>query len=63
MCNCGCFYERRDGSCKGRPHGRLAIKPACFEPEDVAAYNDDHDDDKILEYDLRREEERAGIFF
>lgn len=63
MCNCGCFYERRDGSCKGRPRGRLVIKPACLEPEDVDAYNDDHDDGRILEYDLRREEERAGIVF
>ena len=62
MCTCGCFYERRDGSCKGRPHGRLSIKPACFEPEDVAAYNDDRDDAAILEYDLRREEDMAEVW-
>ena len=62
MCQSGCFYERLDGPCKGRPHGRLSIKPACFEPEDVAAYNDDRDDAAILEYDLRCEEDTDGAW-
>jgi hypothetical protein len=61
MCNSGCFYERRDGSCKGRPKGRLTVKPHCFEGKgDVDAYNESVEDDRILEHDLRQEE--AGIF-
>ena len=54
MCQSGCFYERRDGGCKGRPTGRITVQPHCFEAEDVEAYNESRDDDKILAYDLDR---------
>lgn len=56
MCQSGCFYERRDGGCKGRPNGAITVKPHCFEAEDVEAYNESRDDDKILAYDLDRAE-------
>ena len=54
MCNTGCFYENRNGGCKGRPSGRITVTPHCFEDEDVEAYNESVDDDKILAYDLDR---------
>ena len=56
MCQSGCFYERRDGGCKGRPMGRITVQPHCFEDEDVEAYNESVDDDAILAYDLDRAE-------
>lgn len=56
MCQSGCPYERRDGDCKGRPMGRITVQPHCFEDEDVEAYNESVDDDKILAYDLDRAE-------
>lgn len=59
MCNSGnCRYERFDGTCKGRPRGPLSHVPACMEPEDMDAYNESADDDRVLAYDLDREEAR-----
>ena len=54
MCSSGCFYERRDGSCKGRPKGRLTMMPHCFEDGDLEAYNESRDEDAILAYELDR---------
>lgn len=56
MCNTGCFYERPDGSCKGRPKGRLTVKPHCFEDGDMEAYNDSVDHDEILDWELNNAE-------
>ena len=60
MCNTGGFLDNSWGGCKGRPKGPLTVKPHCFESEDVEAYNESAEDDRILEHDLRQEE--AGIF-
>ena len=54
MCNSGCYYERWDGGCKGRPNGEITIKPHCFEEEDVESYNESVAHDKILRYELSR---------
>ena len=54
MCFSGCFYERRDGGCKGRFNGRITVTPHCFEAEDVEAYNESRDEDAILAYELDR---------
>lgn len=56
MCSSGCFYETRTGACKGRPRGRITVRPHCFEPEDVESYNESVDADARLDYDLRQEE-------
>lgn len=54
MCSTGCFYETRNGACKGRPRGPITVRPHCFEAEDVEAYNESVDDDAILAYELDR---------
>lgn len=54
MCSSGCFYETRTGACKGRPRGRITVRPHCFEPEDVETYNESCDDAAILNYELDR---------
>lgn len=60
MCSSGCFYERRDGGCKGRPKGRITVRPHCFEAEDVEAYNESVDETAILNWELDREERRIS---
>lgn len=54
MCHSGCFYENRNGDCKGRPTGRITVTPHCFEDEDVDAYNESIDETKILNWELDR---------
>ena len=54
MCHSGCFYENRNGDCKGRPSGHITVTPHCFEPEDVEAYNESVDETKILNWELDR---------
>jgi hypothetical protein len=56
MCNEGCFYENSWGACKGRPKGRLTVKPRCFEEGDMEAYNDSVDQDEILDWELSKAE-------
>lgn len=54
MCYSGaCHYERADGTCKGRPSGRLLLsRPGCMDEEDFEAYKASADEDAILEYEL-----------
>ena len=42
MCCCGCFYERTDGSCRGRK-ALSTVKPDCMDEEDWSAAQDDWD--------------------
>jgi hypothetical protein len=43
MCYSGlCFYERQDGSCRGR-NQKIGVKPACMDQEDWDAAREDWD--------------------
>lgn len=57
MCNQGCPYESHTGACKGRKaFATKRAQPYCMDKEDFEAFVESHDDDRILAYDLDREE-------
>jgi hypothetical protein len=55
MCYSNCPYENYNGGCMGINKMSLA-KPHCHTKEEWEAYNETVEDDKVLDYELTRQE-------
>ena len=55
MCYSNCPYEGYDGECRGMKGVSKGV-PHCYTPEEWKSYNESIEDDKVLDYELTRQE-------